>query len=122
MDPATLDDVVALLKKFQFHYSNEIELQEGIAKVLTDAKIAFDREKSLGKAGRIDFLVGTIGIEVKIKGSPSAVGRQVINYLEKEELSCLILVTGRILSASFLRKKELLGKRVEIVTLWQTAI
>ncbi len=90
----------------------------GIAEALKENRIKFEREVSLGDPGIIDFMVGTIGIEIKIKGSPSKVGRQVVNYLTSDKLTEIIVVTTKAKAAAFLRVPELLGKRVTVVDLW----
>lgn len=112
--------VVKALKAHRFNYQSEKELQEGVEQVLMQASIPFEREKILGgKFGTIDFLVdGHIGIEIKTKGSPSGVARQLIRYFECEEIGELILVTGR----SRLGKLPplILGKKLTVVTLWET--
>lgn len=112
--------VVKALKAYRFNYQNEKELQEGVEHVLMAHAIPFEREKILGgKFGTIDFLVdGRIGIEIKIKGSPSSVTRQLIRYFECGMVSELILVTGR----SRLGKlpATILGKKLTVVSLWET--
>lgn len=82
--------------------------------------IPFEREKVLDeKYGTIDFLVdGRIGLEIKIKGSPSAVARQLLRYFECGQVAELVLVTGRAKLGQLPR--EILGKKLTVVTLWET--
>lgn len=112
--------VVKALKSHRFNYQNEKELQEGVEHVLMAHAIPFEREKILGgQYGTIDFLVdGRIGIEIKTKGSPSAVTRQLLRYFECERVGELILLTGK----SRLGKLPgtILGKRLTVVSLWET--
>lgn len=112
--------IVQAIRKHRFNYANEKDLQEGLEHVLKEHAIPFEREKILGgKFGTIDFLVdGRIGIEIKIKGSPSAVGRQLIRYFECETISELVLLTGRAKLGNL--PKEILGKKLTVVTLWET--
>jgi hypothetical protein len=110
--------IVKALRKYRYNFDNEIMLQMGIAEALKENRIKFEREVSLGDPGIIDFMVGTIGIEIKIKGSPSKVGRQVVNYLTSDKLTEIIVVTTKAKAAAFLRVPELLGKRVTVVDLW----
>ncbi len=110
--------IVKILKKYRYNFSDEIMLQMGIARALAENGIKFQREVPLGDPGIIDFMVGSIGIEIKIKGSPSSVGRQVLNYLMSEELTEIIVVTSKARAASYLRVPELLGKKVTVVDLW----
>lgn len=113
-------DIVQAVKAYRFHYSNEKELQEAVARALETAKIPFEREKALPEDfGTIDFLVaGRIGVEIKIKGSPSAVTRQLLRYLKYEGISELVLVTGRAKLGNL--PGEILGKKLTVVTLWET--
>src|SRR5882724_3968134 len=112
--------VTKALKAYRFNYQNEKELQEGVERVLTASSIPFEREKILGgEFGTIDFLVdGHIGIEIKTKGSPSAVARQLIRYFKCEQVAELILLTGR--SRLGRLPATILGKRLTVVSLWET--
>jgi len=111
-------DLARTLRGYRYNFVDEIALQDGIERVLKESGIAYRRECRLGDAGIIDFMVERIGLEVKIKGSPSAVGRQVLDYLGRPELDEIVLVTSRILAASYLRVPELVGKKVTVVDLW----
>lgn len=113
-------EIVQAVRAYRFHYSNEKELQEAVAKALLAAGIPFEREKILPEDfGTIDFLVdGRIGVEIKIKGSPSAVARQLLRYLKCREISELVLVTGRAKLGNL--PGEILGKKLTVVTLWET--
>ena len=112
--------VVKALKAYRFNYQNEKELQEGVEGALAANKIPFEREKILGSNfGTIDFLVdGHIGIEIKTKGSPSAVARQLVRYFKCEKIHELILLTGR--SRLGVLPAVILGKKLTVVTLWET--
>ncbi len=72
--------------------ASEAELQDAIATALLD-KAA--REVRLGPRSIIDFLVGGVGIEVKMAGSTPAVTRQILRYLESPRIEALLLVTTR---------------------------
>lgn len=91
----TINQVHQILSRHRFDVSTETVLQEQIAAAFTAAGIEFQREKVLSAQDRIDFMVGTLGIEVKIKGSPSAIYRQCNRYCALPEISELLLVTGR---------------------------
>ena len=117
VEEPTAQDVVRAIRGFRFHYSNEKGLQEGIAKAFLAKGIGFEREKPVGKAGRIDFLVkGGIGVEIKTKGSPSATARQLVGYLECPEVREIVLVTAR--SSLGRLPAAILGKRVTVAALW----
>jgi hypothetical protein len=51
-----------------------------------------------------------------IKGSPSAVARQLVGYLECPEVRELVLVTARRALGHL--PETVLGKKVTIVSLW----
>lgn len=84
-----------LLRAQRYRFADERGLQDGIARVLEGAVIAFAREVRLGDAGTIDFLAGDVGIEVKIKGGLAEVTRQLFRYAERPELASVLLVTTR---------------------------
>ena len=92
----TGDDLVELLMRRRYrHPTDELRLQEEIAELFTEWNIGFEREVALTPRDRIDFLVGTIGIEVKVKGRASAVARQLLRYAEHERITELVLFTTR---------------------------
>lgn len=87
-----LDQLSILLEKFRFRFATERDLQDGIEAVLRDAKIQYKREHSLNKSDRPDFMVGTIAVEVKIKGSISDLLRQASRYAACDEVSAILVV------------------------------
>lgn len=91
-----VNNLLSLFGQRRFHFNTESELQEGIASVLTDASFEFKREVTLSRKDRIDFLVGDVGIEVKVGGSLASVTRQLHRYSEFDKISSLILVTSRM--------------------------
>jgi hypothetical protein len=85
-----------LLHSAQFHFSNEYDLQAGIAKLLTDEGVAFEREVRINKQDRLDFLTAAgIAIEVKVDGTLASVTRQLYRYATRPEVNQIILVTTR---------------------------
>lgn len=112
-----LTRIKSAIGSYRFQYTNEKTLQEGIARVFSAENISFLREVDLEK-GTIDFVVDRIGVEIKIKGSPSQVARQAIDYLESPKLDALVLVTGRALAARYLGNMKVSGKLVHVVYLW----
>ena len=77
----------------------EYDLHALIAAALDEAGIAYAHELRLADGARIDFLVGSVGIEVK-KSRPERARllRQLEKYLACAELSALIVVSQRALS------------------------
>ncbi|NTX08920.1 hypothetical protein [Myxococcus sp. CA040A] len=85
----------SLILGHRFRCTGEAQLQAALEQVLTQACLSFRREVVLGDAGRIDFMVGHLGVEVKVDGSISAVTRQLLDYAEREEVHGLLLITTR---------------------------
>ena len=74
----------------------EYEIHAEIARALDAAGIKYIHECKLAPGRRIDFLCGSIGIEVK-KGKPDGarLRAQLARYLENERLSAAIVVLQR---------------------------
>ena len=79
--------------------TNEYQLHEHIAAALRDGGFVVQHEVSLAPRCRIDFLIGTVGIEVK-RGKPNrtALIAQCSRYLESDKLSGLIVVLDKSIS------------------------
>jgi hypothetical protein len=99
----------------RFHYPSEATLQRGVAELLTELKLDFKSEFVLTPQDRIDFLVGDVGIEVKIEGALAGVTRQLWRYAECPEINHLILVTTRHIHQNL--PEEILGKPLYVVYL-----
>lgn len=92
-----------LIKSHNYRFSNEKQLQDGIEHVFKANDLEYQREAK-GCDGVIDFVVIIpaedgqieIGIEVKIKGSPSSVLEQLGRYAKGGDFDGLILVTSRL--------------------------
>lgn len=92
----TTAEVAQALGRVAYRFSNEAELQEGLAIALSQAGIVHQREVVLTKRDRIDFLLtGGLGIEVKIDGSISALTRQLFRYAELPQITALVVVVGK---------------------------
>jgi hypothetical protein len=87
-------DIVKAISAARYSWANEKQLQDGIEQVLL-GRFPFTREHRLSSADVIDFLVGTVGVEVKIKGSVTAVRAQLERYAEHACIDFLLLVTTR---------------------------
>ena len=111
----SLAAITRALRAHRFRYDAEAELQEGIGRVLTAAGIGFEREVSIGRGDRIDFVAGGVGIEVKRAGGLSAVTRQLHRYAQAPTITALVLVTDRMQLARL--PDTLAGKPVQVVSL-----
>lgn len=105
--------VVARLRRYRLQTVSEAAMQASVAAVLECARVSFEREVSLTKADRIDFLTADgVGIELKIDGSENEVARQLIRYAEHERVRELLLVTTRSKHLSLPR--EVMGKPLTV--------
>jgi hypothetical protein len=111
---ALLDRLRAVLDR-RYRFTDEKELQEGIARVLTLERLAFERELVLGSKDRVDFMVGAIGVEVKIGGGLAAVTRQLHRYAQHDRVEELLLVSSRMQLANL--PPTLNGKPVRVLAL-----
>jgi hypothetical protein len=92
---AKVDDVIAALKSYVIPSDNEAAMQSVIERILKIRSYDFRREVILSEADRIDFMVGTIGLECKVAGTPASVMIQCGRYLEHDAVESLILVTTK---------------------------
>lgn len=114
----SVEDVLKTLHGSSFQYNSERELQNGMEDVFKASGFAYEREFSLGPRDIIDFLLfGCVGVEVKTKGSPNEVLRQLMRYAKCHKVTHLILVTGKVRLGSL--PEELLGKPMTVVSLWK---
>lgn len=106
--------ITELLMSFQFNVSDEKELQEAIRQIFTENNIPFEREVVLSSADKIDFMVGAIGIEVKVGFSYNEVIRQLHRYAQLDAIVELVLVTTR---SQHQMPAEINGKKLTTVNL-----
>jgi hypothetical protein len=110
--------LVAVLKGKRFCYNSERDLQDGMEDVFKAKGFQYERERELGPGDIVDFLLfGSVGVEVKIKGSPVEVARQLLRYAGRPEVAHIVLVTGKLSLGRL--PEELLGKPVTVVALWR---
>jgi hypothetical protein len=90
----TLDE---LLTEYNFNFTSEAELQDGIMQVFQTLDEPFTSECIISKEDRIDFYWPGpgVGVEVKIKHSLSALTRQVHRYLQHESVKGILIVSGK---------------------------
>ena len=113
MEPAQL---IKIFRQYKFNFFNEKDLQRGIDSVLNENKVVHDREYSLSDKDEIDFLIeGGIGVEVKIKGTLSALTRQLHRYAQNEKIKSLILITDKNRLSNL--PDQMNGKELRIVNI-----
>lgn len=113
MSAPTVSEIMKLIQARRFSLSDEKKLQAEIEAEFLGAGIDHQREHRLDTNNIIDFMVGTIGIEVKIKGSKLNIFRQIERYAQFEVIKRLILVTNVPMGMPELVK----GKPIHIVNL-----
>jgi superfamily II DNA or RNA helicase len=104
-----MGDVAKLLRKFKFPNNSEEEMQVAVYEALKnlDPTIKVQREFSITKRSRLDFLVSKnyerVAIECKIDSTKRAdVYRQVRRYVEEGHVTCLILIAPWFGISSFM--------------------
>lgn len=96
MTDLLLRSIQLALPRFTYRFGSELEFQAGIAQVLTDAGVPFEREFVAGPGDRFDFLcAGRIVIEAKTRGAMQPALRQCVRYLERPDVSAVVLATTR---------------------------
>jgi hypothetical protein len=111
---APIDTVVRIVSGRRYQTATEADLQEGLALVLAPHNP--EREVVLGPHDRVDFLLWGVGVEVKIKGSTSALTRQLWRYAKHDRIRSLLVVTTRERHRLQL-PSEIDGKPVRVVSL-----
>jgi hypothetical protein len=116
----SLSSFVELLKTYRYSVGSEDSFQRSLEQVLLRHRIAFLREHQLGpEYGRIDFYLPDrkFGIELKVKGSPSQVLRQLHRYAQCPDIGALILMTAR--ARLVLAPARINGRPLVAVAVWE---
>jgi len=88
--------IVEFLPRFAYRFGDEKQLHEGIATVLQQHGVGFQREYVASKEDRFDFLCdGGIVIEAKIHGSLSPALRQAARYAKHDMVCAIVIATSR---------------------------
>lgn len=89
----TPKELIHIIRKQRFSIANEKSTQQEIALFFTNNSIEFNREIRLDEKNIIDFMIGSTGIEVKIKGSKKDIYKQICRYAEFDIIKQLVLLT-----------------------------
>lgn len=90
-----MHSLVVCLRAGRFPLEDEKTTQSAIEQRLRSHGFGCCREQRI-VGGIIDFLVDdSIGIEVKIKGQPAAIVRQIKGYTAEPSISGIILITSK---------------------------
>jgi hypothetical protein len=112
----TSADLVAILNASAGHaQASEAALSELIESVLQSLTLDARKEVWLNSTDRIDYMVGRVGIELKVKGSVSSITRQLSRYAQSPQVDELILVTTRMQHRSV--PASLNQKTITVVTM-----
>lgn len=90
----TIERILAVLKTHRFSLSDEKKLQAEIAEAFDSAGIVYEREDRLSAEDVVDFTIGAIAAEIKIKGSRRNIYAQVERYAKHDRIKELILITN----------------------------
>lgn len=87
--------IVGLLKSARLDLSSEAFTQRDIGEMLVASGIEFIREYRLSRFDIIDFLIGTIGLEVKMRGANKVSAyHQLARYAKHDNVTHLILASN----------------------------
>lgn len=89
----TPQELKCLIESYRFTVAHEAELKEAVCQILMKRGIEFQSEVRLGPKDRIDLLVGTVGIELKVRSIRPALIEQIWRYLKHPGIQSLLLVT-----------------------------
>lgn len=112
-----IETVLRALQEIRLPYAlYEMDIHGRVEEALKSKNIAYNHEAKLLKGCRIDYLAGSVGIEIK-KGKPNRnrLLEQLERYLASDALSSIVLVSWHSVSVPAL----IGGKRVERVILSQ---
>lgn len=108
-----LDALCELRSPFALY---ESDLHRAVETCLTRAGLSCLHEARIGNGCRIDYLVGSIGVEIK-KGKPDATAlrMQLMRYAACESIDALVVVSQRTVCVP----QTVLGKPVRLIVLSQ---
>jgi hypothetical protein len=109
-----MEGVLAALRGCRFNFTSERELQDGVAQMLDELGVEYEREREFGPDDRIDFwFPDGMGIEVKIQESLTEVTRQLHRYAGCDEVRVLVLLTTKM--AHRRMPEEMCGKPIHVL-------
>lgn len=102
-----MNNIFSLLRSSKLDITNEKRLQNEIMQLFEKYGVPIIKEYRL-ENGIIDFFLpdSSTGVEVKIKGRPVDILRQLQKYAEDDKIKVLVLVTSK----SFAMPTNIIGK------------
>lgn len=98
-----LDTLASVLGGYVYRVQNEAQLQNMVAAALASQGVQYEREVRAGRAGRYDLLArfdaACVVLELKVKGSVSAVERQAQRYALRGDTNavCVVTISNRLI-------------------------
>lgn len=89
-----IPELVRVLQTHRLPLTDEKRTQAQLAEVFNAAKIPFEREVHLAEGDIVDFMVGDIALEIKIKGQRRAIFRQLERYASHPRVGVILLATA----------------------------
>ena len=77
-----------------YRLGSERLMQDDVERAFKQDEIEYEREKVLGPGDRVDFLVGGIALELKIKGRPAQIVKQIERYATHDAVDSIVLLTN----------------------------
>ena len=87
-------DIVAAIERARIQLATEDQAQVDIGRALAAAGLDARREVVLDAANRVDFMVGEVAVEAKVRGTKRAIWRQVERYAARPEVSAVVIATA----------------------------
>jgi hypothetical protein len=87
----TSAELVSLLRSARFLRTDESALQLDVAKLLDQAGVRYEREKRFDARDRVDFMVGDIALELKVKSSEKELLRQLLRYSQQPSVREIVV-------------------------------
>lgn len=87
------EDIKKLLAPKNYDISSERLVQDRVEEIFLSEGLLYIREAELSHGDRVDFLVGTVGVEVKLQAPVTALMRQLHRYAQSDRVEELLLVT-----------------------------
>lgn len=107
------EEIVLFLRARRFPLNDEKALQAMLSQEFSNAGIEHEREVVLAPGDKVDFMVGAVAIEVKIRESKRKIYNQCARYMEHERVSSLVLLTATAIGLP----PEICGKPIFYVSL-----
>lgn len=92
-----IERIFSAIKYKNYTLSNEKKVQIQLLSHFKSAGLDAKREVHLSNDSIIDFMIGDIGIEVKVKGAAFGILKQCERYCEFDQVKCLLLISAKFI-------------------------